>query len=788
VAQLLLLVPLITLPFGLGSQSSLGPRPDYAPVAAALQQLIAHDMAEKHIPAVSIALQDDQETVWAAGFGWARTRDSIPATAETVYRVGSVSKLFTALAVMRLVEAGRLDLDAPVTTYLPEFLPNGSPDQPITLRHLLAHHAGLVREPAIGSYFDSTGPTLAATVASLGKSRLVYPPGSRFKYSNAGLAVVGAVIERVTGEPFADYLRRDVLRVLGTRHSDFVRTPEIASLLPDAGMWTIDGRHFAAPTFSFGMAPAIGLYAPVTDLARALAGLFAAARPMDLAAAGPGGGNVHTAVLRHDLVQQMWLPQFADSTARAGIGLGCFVAPLDGHRRIWHDGAVYGFGTQLAALPDDGLGVAIAVSLDGASAVVERIAAYALRAMLAARAGLPLPPPPINDSVPAPVAWRVAGRYTAGARDIELLRRDGGLYYIPAPGRAPLKLSARGDTLIVDDPREAGTRITRLDGARLLLFGDTLQRASTARPDTAPARFGKLLGEYGWSHNTLYVYEDHGRLFALIQWFYAYPLVALSDTVFAFPQTGLYPGEIVIFRDGGRAVEAGNVLFPRRQVGPAAGGQLRLRPVRPVPELLRAALDAAPPLDSGATRAPELVDLTTLDATIHLDIRYATTNNFLGSVFYSSARAFLQQPAAAAVLRAHRRLRALGYGLLIHDAYRPWYVTKVFWDATPVASRWLVADPTRGSRHNRGSAVDLTLYDRATGRPIEMVGTYDEATPRSMPDYPGGTSLQRWHRGLLRSVMEAEGFTINSEEWWHFDYRDWRLYPILNKRFEDLGS
>jgi D-alanyl-D-alanine dipeptidase len=191
-------------------------------------------------------------------------------------------------------------------------------------------------------------------------------------------------------------------------------------------------------------------------------------------------------------------------------------------------------------------------------------------------------------------------------------------------------------------------------------------------------------------------------------------------------------------------------------------------------------------VDSQATRAPDLVDVAALDSSIHLDVRYATTNNFLGSVFYSSARAFLQRPAAEAVLRAHRRLRQLGYGLLIHDGYRPWYVTKTFWDATPPASRWLVADPTRGSRHNRGCAVDLTLYVLATGEPVQMVGTYDEATERSMPDYPGGTALQRWHRSLLRTVMEAEGFTINSEEWWHFDYRDWRYYPIGNQAFEDL--
>jgi D-alanyl-D-alanine dipeptidase len=183
---------------------------------------------------------------------------------------------------------------------------------------------------------------------------------------------------------------------------------------------------------------------------------------------------------------------------------------------------------------------------------------------------------------------------------------------------------------------------------------------------------------------------------------------------------------------------------------------------------------------------PDLVELTSLDPTIKLDIRYASTNNFLGAPLYTSAKAFLQRPAAEAVVRAHRKLGEQGYGLLIHDGYRPWYVTKIFWDATPVKDHIFVADPAVGSRHNRGCAVDLTLYDRKTGRPSQMVGGYDEFSDRSYPDYVGGTSLQRWHRDLLRHAMEDEGFTVYEAEWWHFDFKDWKKYPIGNERFEEL--
>jgi len=148
----------------------------------------------------------------------------------------------------------------------------------------------------------------------------------------------------------------------------------------------------------------------------------------------------------------------------------------------------------------------------------------------------------------------------------------------------------------------------------------------------------------------------------------------------------------------------------------------------------------------------------------------------------------MQRPAAEAVVRANAKLRKLGYGLLIHDAYRPWYVTKVFWDATPDDKKIFVANPLQGSRHNRGMAVDISLYDLNTGKPIEMVGTYDETSDRSYPDYPGGSSLQRWHRKLLRDTMEAEGFTVYEAEWWHFDYKDWKRYPIGNQIFLNIGK
>jgi D-alanyl-D-alanine dipeptidase len=188
----------------------------------------------------------------------------------------------------------------------------------------------------------------------------------------------------------------------------------------------------------------------------------------------------------------------------------------------------------------------------------------------------------------------------------------------------------------------------------------------------------------------------------------------------------------------------------------------------------------------GEFRPPDLVEPQRLDASIHLDIRYATTNNFTGRKMYSEARAFLQRPAAEAVVRAHRALKARGYGLLIYDGYRPWSVTKVFWDVTPVEKRKFVANPERGSRHNRGCAVDIGLYHRRTGKEVSMPSAFDEMSERAAADFDGGTPAQRRTRALLREALEKEGFRVNPDEWWHFDYQDWKQYRVLDVLFEQI--
>jgi D-alanyl-D-alanine dipeptidase len=195
-----------------------------------------------------------------------------------------------------------------------------------------------------------------------------------------------------------------------------------------------------------------------------------------------------------------------------------------------------------------------------------------------------------------------------------------------------------------------------------------------------------------------------------------------------------------------------------------------------------------PPKGVGPYRASDLVELVTLDPTIRLDIRYATANNFVGRPVYPEARAFLQRPAAEALVSAHRWLRERGYGLLVYDAYRPWAITKLFWDVTPADKKMFVADPAVGSKHNRGCAADVGLFDLKTGREVEMPGGYDEMTERSFVTYTGGTPEQRARRDLLRKAMEREGyFFVYPEEWWHYDFKDSREYAVQDIPFSAIG-
>ncbi|MHC5064611.1 MAG: serine hydrolase [Planctomycetota bacterium] len=739
---------------------------DFAP----LQRAIEKEMEQQELPAVSIAILAGDKIVWSQGFGHADTEGKNPVSGASVYRVASVSKLFTATAVMQLVEQGRLDLDAPLSEIIPDFEPANQFDRPITLRQILSHHSGLLREPAEGHYF-AAGNSLTELVHSLNGEPLVYAPASKFKYSNAAVSVAGYAVERVSGKSFAEYAQAAILEPLGMSGSSFAHGSSAARNAVAGSMWTLDGRRFPAPTFELGMLPAANLYASMEDLLRFARGCFL------------GEHRGETAVLEEGSLRAMYRPQF-DSDF---IGLGFFLDEFQGERRVGHNGAVYGHATQLFVLPDKGIAVACAVSLDFANGSAERLANRALELMLATEAGRAAPVWPALNMVGGSAARDLAGRYGDAEFWIELRERAGRLVEIPSFGLPASYWRSREDYVFHSQDKfraETGALELRPVEGGVRRNGRFLPRID-AEPAPAAERFLPLIGEYGWDHDVLYIFEDAGKLCCLIEWFARYPLIEIGPDHYRMPDRGMYPGEELRFeRDDSGAVQAlrvGAVRFPRRPVGVGAGATFKIEPLHPPERLRELAAAGAAPKEEGEFRAPELVDLSEALEGLQLDIRYASTNNFMGLQFYPRAVAMLQRPAAEALARAQAILAESGYGLLIHDAYRPWSVTKMFWDATPQDMKDFVADPSQGSRHNRGCAVDLTLFRLDSGAAVEMVSGYDEFTARAFPNYPGGTWSQRWHRELLRKAMESAGFSVYTWEWWHFDFRDWRSYPILDQ-------
>lgn len=200
----------------------------------------------------------------------------------------------------------------------------------------------------------------------------------------------------------------------------------------------------------------------------------------------------------------------------------------------------------------------------------------------------------------------------------------------------------------------------------------------------------------------------------------------------------------------------------------------------------RAAGGLALPVDPAADLAPDLVDLSRFDPRLRFDIRYATPANFMGRVLYPVARAVAQRPVAEALSKVQTRAEAAGFGLLIFDAYRPWRITKAMWDQTPPESREFVADPRTGSRHNRGCSIDLSLH--RSGVEVTMPSPYDDFTPAAYRSFTDAPAEALEASRMLEKWMVAEGFVPLPNEWWHYDWAEWRRYPVMDVPLENVTA
>ena len=752
--------------------------PFYNDVIEKLSDAIEYEIKDKNLNAISIAIIKQNDFFWAAGFGFIDKEKKIKADENTIYRVGSVSKLFTDIAIMKKRESGDIDIDLPIQNYLPKFNPeNIYNDEPITLRQLMSHRAGILREPAYGNYFSDNETSLKKTVESVNNSSLIHPPGTITKYSNAGIAVVGYTLEKVFQKPYIEFMQENILTPLGMNDSSFKFKNSMSLNLAEATMWSYDGRSFKAPRFELGMVPAGSLYSSVTDLAKFVNMIFS-------------DGSINGKKFVHpNTLTEMFTPQFTTSKMN-GYGIGFRISKHNSYKMISHGGAIYGYSTQLSALPEPKIGVVVASSVDISNSIARKISSYALDLLIAKEKRLALPEYVKTKPIEKEIQENLIGHYENEANRITIKKIEKKIILENDYFEVPIK--EFNSKFISDGKINQGGILIELNGDNLIVNKKEYKKVAKISDPDFPNEWLGLIGEYGWDHNILYVYEDEGDLWVLIEWIEKNKLIQESKSLFKFPKkTGMYRNEKLNFKinENGIATEVSILngpIFKRRSPLSITKKTFKINPVKPIALLRKEAENSYPPEENSESEKFDLVEIKNIDKSIKYDIRYASENNFMGSKFYKTSHAFLQRPAAEALKRVNEKLRSYGFGLLIHDAYRPWYVTKMFWDATPEDKKIFVANPQNGSRHNRGCAVDLTLYELSTGNPVEMISGYDEFTERAFPYYYGGTTKQRWLRDLLRKNMESEGFSVYEYEWWHFDYKDWEKYGIGNLKFEDI--
>jgi serine beta-lactamase-like protein LACTB len=511
------------------------------------EEAVINEMREWGIGGVAVTLLKDQDILYSAAFGEA-ARDSI-------FRVGSISKLFNAVAVMQLVEAGKLRLDDPVA---PDLLPiNPFPDSPpVTLRQLLCHRSGLQRESPVGGYFDDSQPSLAATVASVRSCVLATGPGAKTRYSNIGPSIAGHIIERTTGMTFAEYQRNHLLGPLSMADSSWSLASVRTDRLIGSWMRIADGKgcwiRREAPVFDLGTVPAGNLFSTADDLAR-----FASALMV-----GDSG------LLKPETLQGMWRPQLTDEDS--GYGLGFMVGKYRGCRMVSHGGAVYGHSALFALLPDQKFAVIVLANEDIVNGRMRAIADTALSLLLEPASEDKSPRRPELSS-PRDLS-PFAGQYESDSYWACIETCNGKL--TGDISGQPTRFVARGGLEF--------TAESRIENAATVLFerepsgtisgfkmGSQYFRRVLPTPRSLPPEWQVFLGEYGPDFIPVIVSERHGHLYAMTENMVDYRLTPINRHVCALP-AGMYTDEQIVFLTDGEgrphSVNFANMILPRRNI------------------------------------------------------------------------------------------------------------------------------------------------------------------------------------------------------------------------------
>jgi CubicO group peptidase (beta-lactamase class C family) len=336
--------------------------------------LAKKEMKKNQVVGLSIALVDDQKTVWAQGFGYADLKNKKPATPETVYRIGSISKLFTVMATMQLAEQGKIDIDQPLKSYLPEFsVKTRFPDaDPITLRSIMTHHSGLPSGVSKGMWSSEPPATL---LYRLEDEYAAYPPNYVLSYSNAAMALLGLMIERVSETDFCAYMEKSILNGLGMQQSSFKLPPEIGGLLSRGYRSSTETEQVPLRDLAAG-----SMYSNVIDLSRFLKMVFANGRVANLQ------------ILRPDTIDEMLRPQnervALDFDKRIGLGWFLNYARFKNLKIAGHDGGTPLFRTSLMIVPEKKIGVVVLTNSAEGARIHRKIGKEALKLALEAKTGI----------------------------------------------------------------------------------------------------------------------------------------------------------------------------------------------------------------------------------------------------------------------------------------------------------------------------------------------------------------------------------------------------------------
>jgi serine beta-lactamase-like protein LACTB len=519
---------------------------------ARFSEIAAAEARRDVVPGFSVAWIVDGQTVHAAGYGLADRRTGAPATADTLYRAGSISKLFNALAAMQLVEQGKLDLDAPIEQALPEFriVVPFADAKPITARQLLCHRSGMIRESPVGGYLDNRQPTVQATIASVADCVLVNPPDTKTRYSNVGPTIVGRAVEVHTGQEYAEYQQQHILNPLGMTGSAWRMNDTLRPRLAKGEMRVACGNgtysYEPAPEFELGTLPAGNLYTSASDLARFAS--FVMGGPKD---------SAPSPVVKPETLASMHHVQLTNENT--GFGLGFFAGRYRGHKTAQHSGAVYGFTTAIVVMPEERIGVVVLSNGDIAMAPVKRLTDASLDLLLEAVRGEMPPAKPQPIDIPAESLGDFTGEFESSSYWAKTFVESGVLRCLLSGQRldltpiSPTKFLADGRMMSQSEfefERGQDGKVSTLKAA-----GQTFQRVAPDVDKRARSGWQRLIGSYGLRFIPLIISVRHGNLYASVENEYEYRLTPVNRVTFALP-AGMYSDEQIVFQED----TAGNVI------------------------------------------------------------------------------------------------------------------------------------------------------------------------------------------------------------------------------------